>query len=95
MISKEDILKTFFKAIGKELVKFVISVGCVALGWNVFLRFAFEGIYEIPVLGFGSLCLLTLAVSFVLQPLGMFVSDHIEQKLDTSLEALLKKFYKG
>ena len=77
------------------LVKFAIGVGCVALGWNVFLRFAFNGIYDIPVLGFGSLCLLTLAVSFVLQPLGIFVSDLIEQKLDTSPEALLKKFYKG
>lgn len=84
-------MKTLFKAIGK----FVISVGCVALGWNVFLRFAFNGIYDIPVLGFGRLCLLTLAVSFVFQPLGMFVSDIIEQKIDTSPEALLKKFYKG
>lgn len=88
-------MKTLFKAIGKMLVKFAIGVGCVALGWNVFLRFAFNDIYDIPVLGFGSLCLLTLAVSFVFQPLGIFVSDLIEQKLDTSPEALLKKFYKG
>ena len=88
-------MRTLFKAIGKMLVKFALSVGCVALGWNVFLRFAFNGIYDIPVLGFGSLCLLTLAVSFVLQPLGIFVSDLIEQKLDNSPEALLKKFYRG
>lgn len=88
-------MKTLFKSIGKALVRFAISAGCVALGWNVFLCFAFEGIYEIPVLGFGNICLLTLAVMFVFQPLGIFVSDLIEQKLDTSPEALLKKFYKG
>ena len=88
-------MKTLFGAIGKMLLKFAISVGCVALGWNVLLRFAFNGIYDIPVLGFGSICLLTLAVSFIFQPLGIFVSDLIEQKLDTSPEALLKKFYKG
>ena len=84
-------MKTLFKSIVKDLVKFAISVGCVVLGWNVFLRFAFDGIYEIPVLGFGSLCLLTLAVSFVFQPLGSYVSDLIELKHDTRPEALLKK----
>lgn len=84
-------MKTLFKSICKKLVNFAISVGCVALGWNVFLRFAFNGIYDIPVLGFGSLCLLTLAVSFVFQPLGLYVSDLIELKHDTRPEALLKK----
>ena len=84
-------MKTLFKSIVKDLVKFAISVGCVALGWNVFLRFAFNGIYEVPILGFGSLCLLTLAVSFVFQLLGSYVSDLIELKHDTRPEALLKK----
>ena len=84
-------MKILFKSIVKDLVKFAISVGCMALGWNVFLRFAFNGIYEVPILGFGSLCLLTLAVSFVFQPLGSYVSDLIELKHDTRPEALLKK----
>lgn len=82
------------KPLCKSIINFSISVGCVALGWNVFLRFAFKGIYDIPVLGFGRLCLLTGAVSYVLQPLGIFVSDLIKQKLTTSLEAILKKFFK-
>lgn len=82
------------KPLCKSIINFSISVGCVALGWNVFLRFAFKGIYDIPVLGFGSLCLLTMAVSYILQPLGVFVSDRIEQKINTSLETLLKKFFK-
>lgn len=84
-------MKALFKSIGKKLVNFAISVGCVALGWNVFLRFAFNGIYDIPVLGFGSLCLLTLAVSYVFQPFGIFVSDLIELKHNTRLKALLEK----
>ena len=74
-------VKTLFKMFMAWLVAFI----CVVLGWNVFLRLAFQGIYEVPVLGIGQLCWLTLGITFFLAPVGMYtfrlIRDWIEKNL--------------
>lgn len=53
------------KIIALVVIYFLIEVGCVALGWNMFLVKVFEGI---PVLDFPKLCLLTVALTFLSAP---------------------------
>lgn len=53
------------KIIALAVICFLIELGCVALGWNVFLVKVFDGV---PVLDFSKLCLLTLALSFLSAP---------------------------
>lgn len=61
--------KTFLitEIIIKGVVAYVISVGCVALAWNVILTYLFD---FIPSLSFGKLCLLTIAIS-LLKPINI------------------------
>ena len=53
------------KLIALAVIFFLVELGCVALGWNMFLVKVFDGI---PVLGFPKLCLLTLALTFLSAP---------------------------
>lgn len=53
------------KIIALVVIYFLVEVGCVALGWNMFLVKVFECI---PVLGFSKLCLLTVALTFLSAP---------------------------
>ena len=46
---------------------FIVSVGCVALAWNVILTYLFD---FIPKLSFGRLCLLTIAIT-LLHPINL------------------------
>lgn len=49
----------------QAVIEFAFSLVCVALGWNVFLTKLFD---FVPVLGFGKLCILTLAIDFLAVP---------------------------
>lgn len=49
----------------KAVVMYFLSVGMVAIGWNLILI----RLFGVPVFGFGELCLLTLAISLVGTPL--------------------------
>lgn len=49
----------------RATVEFAFSLGCVALGWNVFLSMLFD---FVPLLSFGKLCVLTLAIDFLSVP---------------------------
>lgn len=49
----------------KAVVMYFLSVGMVAIGWNLILT----RLFGVSVFGFGELCLLTLAISLVGTPL--------------------------
>ena len=53
---------------------YFVSVGFVALGWNVILI----KIMNVPVYNFGELCLLTLALNFISTPITL--SIHYSKK---------------
>lgn len=57
------ILEVLFKLV----FYYFVSVGFVALGWNVILI----KIMNIPVYNFGELCLLTLALNFIATPITL------------------------
>lgn len=53
------------EALFKLIFYYFVSVGFVALGWNVILT----KIMNVPVYNFGELCLLTLALQFIATPI--------------------------
>ena len=77
--------KLGFKDIINLLIKGILSLlanlTCVAIGWDVLLRYAFMGIYEIPVLNIWQLILLSFAITFVMAPLGIYTKNLIKNEL--------------
>lgn len=53
------------EALIKGVMMYFLSVGMVAIGRNLILT----RLFEVPVFGFGELCLLTFAISLVGTPL--------------------------
>ena len=53
------------EALIKCTVAYFLSVGFVALGWNVILT----KIFNVPVFNFGEICWLTLAISLLGTPI--------------------------
>lgn len=78
--------KLGFKDIINLLIKGILSLLtnliCVAIGWDVLLRYAFMGIYEIPVLNIWQLILLSFAITFVMAPLGIYTKNLIKNELN-------------
>jgi len=77
--------KLGFKDIMNLLIKGILSLLtnliCVSIGWDVLLRYAFKGIYEIPVLNVWQLILLSFAITFVMAPLGIYTKNLIKNEL--------------
>lgn len=53
------------EALIKGIMMYFLSVGMVAIGWNLILT----RLFGVQVLGFGELCLLTLAINLVSVPI--------------------------
>ena len=53
------------EALIKGIMMYFLSVGMVAIGWNLILT----RLFGVPVFGFGELCLLTLAIDLVSTPI--------------------------
>lgn len=58
-------MKALSELIAKMVIRFSISLGCVAVAWNLLLPKLFT---FVPVFGFKQLCLLTLAIDLILTP---------------------------
>lgn len=64
-MKKEEWWLGLIKVIFVTVVHFFLSLGLVALGWNWLLPKIFV---FVPVFGFKQLCILTLAIDFILTP---------------------------
>ena len=58
----------------KAVVMYFLSVGMVAIGWNLILT----RLLGVPVFGFGELCLLTFAINLLAAPIqiGRYASKE-------------------
>ena len=61
-------MKALFELIARIVIEFNISLGCVAVAWNLLLPKLFT---FVPVFGFKELCLLTMAIDLILTPATM------------------------
>lgn len=58
-------MKALIELIVRMVIEFNISLGCVAVAWNLLLPKLFT---FVPVFGIGKLCLLTMAIDLILTP---------------------------
>ncbi len=58
-------MKVLSELIARMVIEFSISLGCVAVAWNLLLPKLFT---FVPVFGFEKLCLLTIAIDLILTP---------------------------
>lgn len=61
-------MKALVELIVRMVIEFNISLGCVAVAWNLLLPKLFT---FVPVFGIGKLCLLTMAIDLILTPATM------------------------
>ena len=61
-------MKALSELIARMVIEFSISLGCVAVAWNLLLPKLFT---FVPVLGVKELCLLTIAIDLILTPATM------------------------
>ena len=63
----------------KAILKYAVSAGMVALGWNVFLVSGFE---NIPRLSAVQVLMLTLALPFIFCPVTLAIADSVKNRLE-------------
>ena len=67
-------MKRILMLILKTILKYAVSAGMVALGWNVFLVRAFDNISKLNA---EQILLFTLALPFVFYPVTIAVSERV------------------
>lgn len=76
-MKNEEWYLVLIEVIFVAVLNFFMSLGFVALGWNLLLTKVFV---SVPVLDFKELCMLTIAINFIATPATIGAS-HVRNKI--------------